>query len=235
MSQRICHHVNPAGVFCGGSPVNKREYCFWHMQETGRRMKAARARARSERVFIQLPVLDDLHAVQVGLMQLAEAIAHGEIDYHSGRLLLSVLRLAASNLKSEQGWRQREPDDSFADDANVVIEDPGFERDYGLPKDFDLSVPPEVAFPPPQPSVAAAQDQPGRERDTHRARPSGASHRPKQDGMPQAPQQSPAVGTPVPVDATAPASPTVAAGRKPPHSAGDVASASRAASRIGGS
>ena len=149
MSQRFCHHVNPAGVFCGCPPVNKRNYCFWHLHETGRRMKAARARSRSERVFIQLPVLDDLHAVQVGLMQLAEAIAHGEIDHHSGRLMLSVLRLAASNLKSHHGWYAKSDIHTFGVDSNIVIEDPGFEHQYALPKGFDLDVEPEAAFPPP--------------------------------------------------------------------------------------
>ncbi len=107
MSQRFCHHINPAGVFCGGPPVDKRDYCFWHLHENGRRMKAARARARSQRVTINLPVLDDLHSVQVGLMQLADAIVHGDIDPQSGRLVLGVLRLAASNLKSQHGWHQR--------------------------------------------------------------------------------------------------------------------------------
>ncbi len=160
MPKRFCHHINPAGVFCGGPPVNKRDYCFWHLHENGRRMKAARARARSERVFIHFPVLDDLHAVQVGLMQLGEAINHGEIDHQSGRLLLSVLRLAASNLKSQNGWHQKSDFETFGPESSIVIEDPAFEDEYGLPQDFDLGVPPEVAFPPPpEPSVAATTEQ----------------------------------------------------------------------------
>jgi hypothetical protein len=162
MSTRFCHHVNPAGVFCGGPPINKRDYCFWHLHETGRRMKAARARARSERVIINLPVLDDLHAVQVGLMQLAEAIAHGEIDHHSGRLMLSVLRLAASNLKSSEGWRQKADFETIGIDANIVIEEPRFEHQYGLPGDFKLNLAPEEAFPPPKSTVAAATPPPAK-------------------------------------------------------------------------
>ena len=104
MSHNYCHHITAAGAFCRGIPVKKRDYCFWHLNETGRRMKAARTRAHSERVTIQLPVLDDLHAVQVGLMQLGEAIVHGEIDERRGRLLLAVLRLAASNIKAQGDW-----------------------------------------------------------------------------------------------------------------------------------
>jgi len=180
MSQRFCHHVNPAGVFCGCPPVNKRNYCFWHLHETGRRMRAARARARSQRVFIQLPVLDDLHAVQVGLMQLAEAIAHGEIDHQSGRLMLGVLRLAAANLKSLHGWQAKSDFQTFGVDANIVIEEPGFERQYSLPEDFNLEVEPEAAFPLPAepPAQTARSDQ--QAQVTHSRRPRRDHHRREQ-------------------------------------------------------
>ncbi len=146
MPQNYCHYVNAAGVFCRGMSVKKRDYCYWHLHENGRRMKAARARAHSERVSMQLPVLDDLHAVQVGLMQLGEAIVHGEIDDRRGRLLLAVLRLAASNLKAQRVWQQ-ETETQDDDRAQYVVEDSGFEQQYGLRKGFDLSVDPEVAFP----------------------------------------------------------------------------------------
>ena len=148
MAQRHCHHVNPAGVVCQGPPLKNREHCYWHQEELGRRMKAARARARSERVVLKLPVLDDLHGVHVGLMQLWEAVANHEIDHRSAQLLLSILRLAASNLKSDNGWRQL---DRFGFEPTIMISNPDFEAQYDLPKGFDLSLDPEVAFPPPAP------------------------------------------------------------------------------------
>lgn len=148
MSQNYCHHINAAGAFCRGIPLKKRDYCLWHLNETGRRMKAARVRAHSERVTLQLPVLDDLHAVQVSLMQLGEAIVHGEIDERQGRLLLAVLRLAASNIKAQGDWLD-EAQMQDEDGASYVTENADFEQRYGLPKGFDLSVDPEVAFPAP--------------------------------------------------------------------------------------
>jgi hypothetical protein len=148
MSQNYCHHINAAGAFCRGIPLKKRDYCQWHLNQTGRRMKAARARAQAERVTLQLPVLDDLHAVQVSLMQLGDAIVHDEIDERRGRLLLAVLRLAASNIKAQGSWLG-EAQMQDEDDASYVTENSGFEQQYGLPKGFDLSVDPEVAFPPP--------------------------------------------------------------------------------------
>ena len=159
MSQNYCHHVNATGVFCRGIPVKKREYCYWHLHENGRRMKAARARARCERVILQLPVLDDLQAVQVGLMQLAEAIAHGEIDHRSGRLLLAVLRLAAANIKAQGGWLDAAQIDD-GDDTLYVSENVGFEKQYDLPQGIDLRADPAVAFPPPEENVPQVRDLP---------------------------------------------------------------------------
>ncbi len=160
MSQNYCHHINAAGVFCRGIPVKNRDYCYWHLHENGRRMKAARARARSQRVRIQMPVLDDLHAIQVGMMQMGEAILHGEIDHRSGRLLLALLRLAASNIKARHIWEQ-EAEMQDRDVTQYVCEDDGFEEQYDLPQDFDLSVEPEVAFPPPEEATADGPPIPG--------------------------------------------------------------------------
>ena len=81
-------------------------------------------------------------------MQLGEAIVHGEIDERRGRLLLAVLRLAASNIKAQGSWLD-EAQMLDEDDASYVADNPGFERQYGLPKGLDLSVNPETAFPVP--------------------------------------------------------------------------------------
>jgi hypothetical protein len=150
MPQRYCHHTNPAGVLCQGPPLKHRDYCYWHQQEAGRRMKAARARARGERVILHFSALDDLHAVQAGVTQVLEALAHSEIDPRTAQLMLSALRLAASNLKSDRGWHQKSDLMAFGFEPTMVVADPEFEARYGLPKDFDLSVEPEVAFPAPQ-------------------------------------------------------------------------------------
>ena len=122
-------------------------------------MKAARARARRERVLLQLPVLDDLHAVQVSIMRLGEALNHGEVDQPTARLLLALLRLAASNIKARDIWEQ-EVEMQGRDKRRYMITAPGFEEQYGLAEDFDLSVDPEVAFPPPEEDVPQVRDLP---------------------------------------------------------------------------
>jgi hypothetical protein len=84
-----------------------------------------------------------MHAVHSALSQLAEAIAAGAIDRHSAHFLLSVLRVASSNLRHPEKWQpslfeSAEP----APDVDVTAE-------YRLPADLDLDTQPQVAFPPP--------------------------------------------------------------------------------------
>jgi len=160
MSTRTCHHVLASGALCGAVPLRHRNYCRFHLQQIGRRLRAARARARHEPVRLKLPLLEDPLAVQVALMQVADAIAYNEIDVPRGRLLLSVLRLASSNLKTARAWDQ-EPLFVADEDAAATSEWPGFEQEHELPPNFDLSVDPEEAFPsepqPESPLVAMAR------------------------------------------------------------------------------
>ena len=157
MSDKYCHHIHANGAFCRSMPVGKRNYCYFHLQQLGRRMKAARARARAECPPFTLPLLEDLYSVQVALMQLAEAVALGDIEPRRAQLLLSILRVAASNLKAQSGWNRLRHFNVDESSGMIVVEHPGFEREYGLPRGFDLSVAPEEAFPPAQPPGQLSQ------------------------------------------------------------------------------
>ncbi|MFZ0706096.1 MAG: hypothetical protein WAM71_10870 [Candidatus Korobacteraceae bacterium] len=143
-----CHHVLASGALCQAAPLRNRDYCRFHLEQIGRRMKAARERARHQAPGLKLPLLEDLYSVQVALMQLADAIAYREIDPQHARLLTTVLRLAMQNLKSRPAWdsSQRFQLD-YHNEAHTTEWDT-FEREHDLPADLDLSLDPEVAFPP---------------------------------------------------------------------------------------
>jgi hypothetical protein len=79
--------------------LRDRDYCAFHLQQIGRRTKAARSRARHS-PLLRLPLLEDLHSVQMAIMQLGDALAYREIDPQYARLLTTVLRLAMQNLKT---------------------------------------------------------------------------------------------------------------------------------------
>ena len=148
MPQSTCHHVLANGALCQAAPLRHRDYCRFHLQHIGRRMKAARMRARQQPVVLKLPLLEDLYSVQVALIQLADAIAYQEIDPQRARLLTTVLRLAMQNLKSKQGWENSSRFQLAESEATPTAWD-SFEQEYDLPTGLDLSLDPEVAFPPP--------------------------------------------------------------------------------------
>jgi len=154
MPQRHCRHVHANGALCKSPPLHKRDYCHFHLDQIGRQLRAARARARYQPASLRLPLLEDPFAVQVALMQVADAIVHNEIDVPRGRLLMSVLRTASRNLKELRDW-DHEPVFAAGPDSREIIEWPSFEQENDLPPGFDLSVDPEVAFPPLQDSSGA--------------------------------------------------------------------------------
>ncbi len=148
MSQlSTCRHVLANGALCQAASLRNREYCRFHLQQIGRRMKAARARARQQAPLLKLPLLEDLYSVQVALMQLADAIAYREIDPQYARLLTTVLRLAMQNLKSKQAWDRPSRFQLAETDAAPTTWDT-FEQEHDLPPNLDLNVDPDVAFPP---------------------------------------------------------------------------------------
>lgn len=149
MPQTTCHHVLANGALCQSAALRHRDYCRFHLQHIGRRMRAARMRARQQPMVLKLPLLEDLYSVQVGLMQLADAIAYREIDPQYARLLTTVLRLAMQNLKSKQAWERLQHFQLTDNQAAPTAWDT-FEQEHDLPTDLDLSLDPEAAFPPPK-------------------------------------------------------------------------------------
>ncbi len=160
MPHNICRHVHANGVLCQSPPLRNREYCHFHLDQIGRQLRAARARARHQPARLKLPLLEDPFAVQVALMQVADAIAYDEIDALRGRLLLSVLRLASSNLKTTRAWQHEPLFVAGEDTASAVTEWPGFEQENDLPPDFDLHTDPEAAFPPLLPAAQPETESP---------------------------------------------------------------------------
>jgi len=104
-----------------------------------------RARARRERWLVELPPLEDLYAVQVGLQHVLDALASGQLDRRLGGTMIYGLQLATSNLRlPKEVWDGSERFDEVGQTTW-----PSFEKAHGLPEGFDVDTPPEAAFPPP--------------------------------------------------------------------------------------
>src|SRR5271167_1358114 len=100
MSYPTCDHLKEDGVYCSSPALHNQRYCYFHLNARARRVQAARARLRGQSCRLQLPVLDDLHAVQASLMQVLDALADDRVDNKRAGLMLYALQQASTNLNS---------------------------------------------------------------------------------------------------------------------------------------
>jgi hypothetical protein len=147
MDYKTCTHTYDSGRACKSAAAKGREFCGYHLRYRGRLLRRAQARARHQPFGIILPPLDSLCSIQSALSQVAEALAADMIDPRRAMGLLKALRFAKENLKD--GLKD---DSAHWHDTPYLTEDAAaydnFEADYGLPEGIDVTVSPEVAFPP---------------------------------------------------------------------------------------
>jgi len=150
MSYKYCQHVRENGVFCKSPSLKGRNYCYYHARMRARRLAMARAQAEKKAWHLDLPPLEDMHAVQSAISNVLEAIAAGAIDSKSGGLILYGLQQAANNVRDVQPWLGSSRFEIDESEDRRVDGYPGLETEFDLPKNVDLEAVPEVTFPPPQ-------------------------------------------------------------------------------------
>ncbi len=152
---KTCGHLRESGQYCLSIAVGGRDFCPYHLRERGRLLKMARARARHERWRLQLPPLEDLYGVQVGIGQVLNALLSGQLDRSLGGVVLYGLQQASTNLcRPREVW-----EGSSHFQSREQLELPGFEAEYGLPHGLDLDTPPEVAFPETEATGSALSEE----------------------------------------------------------------------------
>jgi hypothetical protein len=90
-----CAHIHLDGERCGLSARHNQQYCHFHDKLYERRPEFGQQ-------GYELPFLEDPASIQIALVQVARALMAQKIEYRTARLLLSVLKVASSNLKSGQ-------------------------------------------------------------------------------------------------------------------------------------
>ena len=150
---RICHHLREDGRYCRSIAVKDRNFCSYHLHERARRLRMAQARARRERLPLQLPPLEDLYAVQVSIGQVLNAVLSGQLDKGLCGTVLYGLQQAATNLcRPMKVWEESRP---FESGEQLTL--PGLEEEFGLPKGIDVNTPPEQAFPETAPAAVSEE------------------------------------------------------------------------------
>ena len=163
---KLCLHVMGDGVFCQIAALSGRPYCYRHLRLRGQQMRMARAIAQCQPYQLVLPPLEDMSAVQAALAHVTAALTAGLLERRRAGLLLYALQQAASNLRFLARAQTEAAANASTTGAppfslvsgervgeqpqRVVQEYPEFEAEFGLPSGLDLTIPPQVAFPPPE-------------------------------------------------------------------------------------
>jgi len=158
MAYRYCQHVRENGTFCASGAVKGRDYCYFHSRVRARRLAMAQAESQEKPWRLELPPLEDLHAVQVALMQVTDALAADAIDARLAGLMLYALQQAASNI-SNHAWLIPSRFETSREKEGAVVDYPGLESEFGLPPRIDLDAPPHELFPAPRPTIANMSDE----------------------------------------------------------------------------
>jgi hypothetical protein len=152
---RHCEHVKSNGHFCGSPAMRGRNYCYFHLNYVGHRLRAEKQAARgqlshSNNVAFELPLLEDAASVQLALMQVTNAMLQGTLDPKRAGLVLYALQTASINL------RNMEKEAKNQEVAAVCNSYDSFERDYDLEDQAD-----ELRIDEAVPESSSAAAQPG--------------------------------------------------------------------------
>ena len=153
MPYKYCQHVKENGIFCGSAALRGRRYCYYHARERARQLAMAKAAAQKKPWRINIPPLENMHAVQIAIQQVTEALAAEAIDPHRAGLMLYALQQAANNVRQLGPWLLPSVFEVHEDADLRAIDYPGLEEEFELPKRIDLDARPEELFPPPEPQA----------------------------------------------------------------------------------
>ncbi len=145
MSYATCDHLKEDGVYCQSPALHGHNFCYFHLGIRARRVQMARARRRGDSCRLQLPVLDNMHAVLASLQQVADALADDCIDPKRAGLLLYTLQQTATALNTTPEWKGERPQASLTQPMRA-LEVPDVAQQFELPLGVDLNLPPEAAL-----------------------------------------------------------------------------------------
>jgi hypothetical protein len=162
MPYKLCQHVKENGTFCSSAALKGRKYCYFHLRVRARRLAMAQAGAEKRTWHLDLPALEDMHAVQSSIMQVVDALARGALDPQIAKQILYGLQQAGTNVRYVNSWIPNSPFTVHEYDEMRAIDYPGLEAEFGLPRRIDLDASPEAVFPPPPIDAAAGNAAPAR-------------------------------------------------------------------------
>ncbi len=96
---KLCHFIKDDGRVCNGIALHGQRLCHHHREQQRREMRIARTQARLLRAAMQKPNLENLASVEAAMQRISDVISTGTVNLENARFMLSILRLARSNLR----------------------------------------------------------------------------------------------------------------------------------------
>jgi len=144
LQYRTCDHLKENGIYCGSPALYGRNYCHYHMNSRGRRLARAQTLRTGQPYRLQLPLFENMHAIQASLHEVMQSLADGLLDSKTAGLMLYGLQQAAANLNNRQ-WGGECRELRFTEEGRA-LEYPRFEEKFGIPQGVDLDSEPEAAL-----------------------------------------------------------------------------------------
>lgn len=91
-----CEHTKTTGQRCGSPAIKGTPLCYFHGEARKQRESEAAAKAA------ELPVLEDMHSLQLAVMRVCALLANKAIEEKTARVLFDGLRLAQKTLAERQ-------------------------------------------------------------------------------------------------------------------------------------
>ena len=88
---RVCTHIKVNGIRCGSPSLRQEVFCYFHQ----RMIRGVRTPPKSR--LHPIANFEDPQAIQVSLMEVANALVRNHIDVPRARLILRALSIAARN------------------------------------------------------------------------------------------------------------------------------------------
>ena len=91
-----CEHIKTNGLRCGSPAIKDTPLCYFHGETRKQRESEAAAKAAD------LPVLEDMHSIQLAVMRVCGLLANKTIEEKTARVLFDGLRLAQKTLAEHE-------------------------------------------------------------------------------------------------------------------------------------
>ena len=161
MASRNCKHVRANGNLCGSPALKNDSFCYFHAAQRERRLRIQAAEGWTKP--FQLPLLEDANAVQIAIMDLANAYLADRIEHKKAALVFKALQSAVSNARRlsfgsySRTFTEYDTED-YSDHDNTWAESNAYAETEEESTDSNTPAASEVPAPVPTPDLPPRLD-----------------------------------------------------------------------------